>query len=230
MMKRLFLYSLLLLLAFSSCGKDGMGGISSIENPRAEKPVARYGETVTVTFQADGPWEAEVVMNEGEGWAEITQVKDNDKAGKGTVRIRFARNEQGTERTADLYVKVVGGERTLVASFTQAAGDDTSAMSAYLNQYMHGRLIDEYLWAEDYSKLDIDMEVSYDKFLYTHLTMLGDKNIEDGGYYRDYSSSAGERYIYSYISELTTTKSVVPTKAGELSSVSGLGIRTPSPI
>ena len=203
MMKRLFLYSLLLLLAFSSCGKDGMGGISSIENPRAEKPVARYGETVTVTFQADGPWEAEVVMNEGEGWAEITQVKDNDKAGKGTVRIRFARNEQGTERTADLYVKVVGGERTLVASFTQAAGDDTSA---------------------DYSKLDIDMEVSYDKFLYTHLTMLGDKNIEDGGYYRDYSSSAGERYIYSYISELTTTKSVVPTKAGELSSVSGLGI------
>ena len=223
-MKRLFLYSLLLLLAFSSCGKDGMGGISSIENPRAEKPVARYGETVTVTFQADGPWEAEVVMNEGEGWAEITQVKDNDKAGKGTVRIRFARNEQGTERTADLYVKVVGGERTLVASFTQAAGDDTSAMSAYLNQYMHGRLIDEYLWAEDYSKLDIDMEVSYDKFLYTHLTMLGDKNIEDGGYYRDYSSSAGERYIYSYISELTTTKSVVPTKAGELSSVSGLGI------
>ena len=88
---------------------------------------------------------------------------------------------------------------------------------------MHGRLVDEYLWADDYKKLDIDMEISYDKFLYTHLTKLGDKNIEDGGYYRDYSSSAGERYIYSYISEVSSTKTIA-TKAGELSSVSGLGI------
>ncbi|MBQ8856252.1 MAG: peptidase S41, partial [Bacteroidales bacterium] len=68
-----------------------------------------------------------------------------------------------------------------------------------------------------------DMEVPYDKFLYTHLTKLGDTNIEDGGYYRDYSSSAGERYIYSYISEIATTKTV-PTKAGELTSTLGLGI------
>lgn len=200
-----------------------MGGISSIDNPRADKQVARYGETVTVTFQADGPWEAEIVLKDGEGWAEIAQVKDNEKAGKGTVRIRFARNEQGTERVAELYVTVSGGSRTLVGTFTQAAGDDTSAMSAYLNQYMHNRLVNEYLWADEYSKLDIDMEVSYDKFLYTHLTKLGDLNIEDGGYYRDYSSSAGERYIYSYISEVATTKTV-PTRAGELTSTLGLGI------
>lgn len=200
-----------------------MGGISSIDNPRADKQVARYGETVTVTFQADGPWEAEIVLKDGEGWAEIAQVKDNDKAGKGTVRIRFARNEQGTERVAELYVTVSGGSRTLVGTFTQAAGDDTSAMSAYLNQYMHNRLVNEYLWADEYSKLEIDMEVPYDKFLYTHLTKLGDTNIEDGGYYRDYSSSAGERYIYSYISEIATTKTV-PTKAGELTSTLGLGI------
>ena len=140
-----------------------------------------------------------------------------------TVRIRFARNEQGTERVAELYVTVSGGSRTLVGTFTQAAGDDTSAMSAYLNQYMHNRLVNEYLWADEYSKLEIDMEVPYDKFLYTHLTKLGDTNIEDGGYYRDYSSSAGERYIYSYISEIATTKTV-PTKAGELTSTLGLGI------
>lgn len=222
-MKKLFLLVLSAVLALASCSKDEMGGISSIDNPRADKQVARYGETVTVTFQADGPWEAEIVLKDGEGWAEIAQVKDNEKAGKGTVRIRFARNEQGTERVAELYVTVSGGSRTLVGTFTQAAGDDTSAMSAYLNQYMHNRLVNEYLWADEYSKLDIDMEVSYDKFLYTHLTKLGDLNIEDGGYYRDYSSSAGERYIYSYISEVATTKTV-PTKAGELTSTLGLGI------
>lgn len=222
-MKKLFLLVLSAVLALASCSKDEMGGISSIDNPRADKQVARYGETVTVTFQADGPWEAEIVLKDGEGWAEIAQVKDNEKAGKGTVRIRFARNEQGTERVAELYVTVSGGSRTLVGTFTQAAGDDTSAMSAYLNQYMHNRLVNEYLWADEYSKLDIDMEVSYDKFLYTHLTKLGDLNIEDGGYYRDYSSSAGERYIYSYISEVATTKTV-PTRAGELTSTLGLGI------
>lgn len=222
-MKKLFLLIVSAVIALASCSKDEMGGISSIDNPRADKQVARYGETVSVTFQADGPWEAEIVLKDGEGWAEIAQVKDNDKAGKGTVRIRFARNEQGTERVAELYVTVSGGSRTLVGTFTQAAGDDTSAMSAYLNQYMHNRLVNEYLWADEYSKLDIDMEVSYDKFLYTHLTQLGDLNIEDGGYYRDYSSSAGERYIYSYISEVATTKTV-PTKAGELTSTLGLGI------
>lgn len=222
-MKKLFLLIVSAVFVLASCSKDEMGGISSIDNPRADKQVARYGETVTVTFQADGPWEAEIVLKDGEGWAEIAQVKDNDKAGKGTVRIRFARNEQGTERVAELYVTVSGGSRTLVGTFTQAAGDDSSAMSAYLNQYMHNRLVNEYLWADEYSKLDIDMEVSYDKFLYTHLTKLGDLNIEDGGYYRDYSSSAGERYIYSYISEVATTKTV-PTKAGELTSTVGLGI------
>lgn len=222
-MKKLFLLIVSAVIALASCSKDEMGGISSIDNPRADKQVARYGETVTVTFQADGPWEAEIVLKDGEGWAEIAQVKDNDKAGKGTVRIRFARNEQGTERVAELYVTVSGGSRTLVGTFTQAAGDDTSAMSAYLNQYMHNRLVNEYLWADEYSKLEIDMEVPYDKFLYTHLTKLGDTNIEDGGYYRDYSSSAGERYIYSYISEIATTKTV-PTKAGELTSTLGLGI------
>ena len=222
-MKRIILLAALALSMLAACSKDEMGGISEIDNPRAEKQVARYGETVTVTFQADGPWEAEVVLDEGEGWAEIAQVLGNDAAGKGTVRIRFARNENGVERTAQLYVTVSGGERMLAATFTQAAGDDSSAMSKYLNEYMHGRLVNEYLWADEYSKLNHDMEVPYDKYLYTHLTQLGDLNIEDGGYYRDYSSSAGERYIYSYISEVTATKSV-STKAGELSSTFGLGL------
>ena len=89
---------------------------------------------------------------------------------------------------------------------------------------MDKRLREDYLWADDYAKLEIDKTVNYDKFLYTHLTKLGDINIEDGGYYRDYSASAGERYIYSYISEVTSTKAPIATKAGELTSTFGLGI------
>ena len=222
-MKKILIYILMTVAALSSCAPEEFG-ITEVDNPRQDKQVARYGETVTVTFMAEAAWEAEIVLSEGEGWAEIAQTLGQEAAGKGTVRIRFAKNDVGLERTAELYIKVAGGEGVLAATFVQAAGDDSSSMSAHLNEYMHKRLSEEYLWAEDYKGLDIDMTVPYDEFLFTHLTMLGDTNIEDGGYYRDYSSSAGERYIYSYIKEVTSGSAEASTKADELSSTYGLGI------
>ena len=213
-------------LAFLACDRVP-AGVTEVDNPRAEKAVARYGETVTVTFMSELPWTAEIVLNQNpeEEWAEISQVLGNEGAGKGTVRIRFAKNNGEEERTADLFVSVDGGDPVLTASFVQEAGtgSGTSGMSAYLNEYMHNRLLEEYLWNEDYAELDVNMELSYDKFLFENLTKLGDTNIEDGGYYRDYSASAGDRYIYSYISEVTSTKSIM-TKAGELTSTYGTGI------
>lgn len=207
-----------------ACTTESGGGISSIENPREGKLVSVFGETVTVTFAATDAWSAELVLSPEGDWAEIYQAQGNDGAGKGIVRVKFTKNTTESERTAELYVTVKGGKKELIATLTQAAGENKSAMSEYLNKYMDERLVNEYLWAEDYSKLTRDMSISYDKFLYTHLTKLGDTNIEDGGYYRDYSSSRGERYIYSYIQEVTTTKAPVMTKAGELSSTYGLGI------
>lgn len=222
MVKRL-LYLALMTLAVIACTKEDFG-ITEIENPRAEKNVTVYGETVTVKFVTEGPWYAELELkNEGE-WATISQMKGIESAGPGTVRVRFSKNETESERVAELYVAVRGKDRMLVATFTQSAGENISAMSAALNEIMDKRLREDYLWADDYAKLEIDKTVNYDKFLYTHLTKLGDINIEDGGYYRDYSASAGERYIYSYISEVTSTKAPIATKAGELTSTFGLGI------
>ncbi|MBQ7811074.1 MAG: peptidase S41 [Bacteroidales bacterium] len=221
-MKRLLLvfFAMTLLL---SCAEDDFG-ITEIDNPRADKNVTVYGETVTVKFVADGAWYAEIECKDGGEWAEISQMKGYESAGPGTVRVRFAKNETEEERVAELYVMVRGKDRMLLATFTQTAGENVSAMSAYLNEVMDKRLREDYLWADEYAALDIDMSVNYDKFLYTHLTQLGDINIEDGGYYRDYSASAGERYIYSYISEVTSTKAPVMTKSGELTSTFGLGI------
>lgn len=211
------------LVVASACAKEDFG-ISEIENPRAEKNVTVYGETVTVSFIADGPWYAELELKSEGEWATISQMKGIESAGPGTVRVRFSKNDTESERVAELYVAVRGKDKMLVATFTQAAGENISAMSASLNEIMDKRLREDYLWADDYAKLTIDKTVNYDKFLYTHLTQLGDINIEDGGYYRDYSASAGERYIYSYISEVTTTKAPIATKAGELTSTFGLGI------
>ena len=222
MVKRI-LYLALVALSVLACTKEDFG-ITEIENPRAEKNVTVYGETVTVKFVAEGPWYAELELkNEGE-WAAISQMKGIESAGPGTVRVRFSKNETESERVAELYVAGRGKDRMLVATFTQSAGENISAMSAALNEVMDKRLREDYLWADDYAKLEIDKTVNYDKFLYTHLTKLGDINIEDGGYYRDYSASAGERYIYSYISEVTSTKAPIATKAGELTSTFGLGI------
>lgn len=222
MVKRI-LYLALAALSVLACTKEDFG-ITEIDNPRAEKNVTVYGETVTVKFVAEGPWYAELELkNEGK-WATISQMKGIESAGPGTVRVRFSKNETESERVAELYVAVRGKDRMLVATFTQSAGENISAMSAALNEIMDKRLREDYLWADDYAKLAIDKTVNYDKFLFTHLTKLGEINIEDGGYYRDYSASAGERYIYSYISEVTSTKVPVVTKDGELTSTFGLGI------
>ena len=222
-MKKIYYFIFAALMVLNSCAKEDFG-ITEIDNPRAEKKVTMYGETVTVKFIADGAWYAELVTSDGGDWAVISQMKGIETAGPGTVRVRFAKNEAEQERTAELYVAVRGKERMLVATFTQAAGENISAMSASLNEIMDKRLREDYLWADDYAKLEIDKTINYDKFLYTHLTKLGDINIEDGGYYRGYSSAAGERYIYSYIQEVTSTKTPVMTKAGELTSTFGLGI------
>ena len=221
-MKKIF-QILIIGLALASCAKEDFG-ITEIDNPRADKNVTMYGETVTVKFTADGPWYAELKFGDDKDWAKISQMKGYETGGPSTVRVRFSKNDTEQERVVELCVMVRGKDEMVIATFTQAAGENISAMSAALNEVMDKRLREDYLWADDYAKLDIDKTVSYDKFLYTHLTKLGDVNIEDGGYYRDYSSSAGERYIYSYISEVTTTKAPIITKAGELSSTFGLGV------
>ena len=209
--------------SFASCATEDFG-ITEIENPRADKQITIYGETVAVNFVAEGPWYAELELDGGDEWAVISQMKGLETAGPGVIRIRFSKNETEAERVAKLYVMVRGKDRMLMATFTQAAGENISALSAALNEVMDKRLREDYLWADDYAKLTVDKTINYDKFLYTHLTQLGEVNIEDGGYYRGYSASAGERYIYSYISEVTTTKAPVATKAGELTSTFGLGI------
>lgn len=222
-MKKLIIAAMAVLAAIA-CSKEKGPGLSSIENPRADKLISVYGETVTITFSADAAWTAELELKSEGDWAEISQTSGDQKAGQGIIRVRFTKNEKEEERTAELFVTVEGYDRKHIATLTQAAGENKSAMSEYLNKYMHERLIKEYLWADEYAKLNVNTGISYDKFLYTHLTQLGETNIEDGGYYRDYSSSAGQRYIYSYISEITSTKSTVMTKAGELLTTKNLGI------
>lgn len=215
-MKKCFLFVALIFISLACTVEDNVGSVlDSIENPRADKLVSKFGETVSISFLADAAWNAELELESGEDWAVISQLKGNEGAGKGIVRIIFSEND-GDERVARLYISVGERERVLAATFTQAAGESISGLSAHLNGHMHKRLLEEYLWADEYAGLEVDMAVPYDLFLPTHLSQLK-TNMEDGGYFRDNTATPGRRYIYSQISEVTVTK-------GDLPSAYGIGI------
>ena len=185
-----------------SCSKEEIG-ISSIDNPYADRQVSVYGGVVTVGFVADAAWTAELSLSDAGSWARISKVQGNESSGAGKVQVNFSTNKSASERSAELYVSVEGAlDRIHIATLVQAAGENVSSLSSYLNSYMHERLVKEYLWAEEYASLDIDMTVPYDEFLSKHLLKL-DCNIEDGGIWRSNMPDPGQRFIYTNIQDVT---------------------------
>ena len=220
------LASAAMILVAGSCQKETVKdtGISNVTNPMEGKSVYYKGETVEIKFKASAAWSAELEFKSGSGWAQITREKGKDAAGDGSVRMNFDANDSGEERALILWVRVNGKTDFHGFEIKQASQPESSAMSEFLNDKMDQILSEKYLWANEYRALDRDLSVNYSDFLYTHLSKLGDVNIEDGGYYRAFSSNSGQRYIYSYIQEVTDPASKVLTKAGTLTETYGLGI------
>ena len=226
-MKKLFymIVSAVLVLFAGACQKETMKdtGITNLSNPMEGKSVYYKGQTFQVNFSASAAWTAELSTDEAETWVKITRLYGNDAAGDGCyVRLDFAANETGADRKVTLWISVQGKADKLGIVLTQASQPESSKMSEFLNEKMDLVLQEKYLWAEEYRALERDMTVNYSDYLYTHLTKLGETNIEDGGYYRAYSANNGQRYIYSYIQEVVETKAV--TRSGTLTENFGLGI------
>ena len=215
----------MLCIVVAGCSEDDVEtGIQDVEYPK--DVVSYYGETVTVSFTADGPWNAELSLTGSGNWARISDQKNNTEAGRGSVLVTFEKNKGDSERTAELFVNVSGGGRKSVCKFTQE-GNKNVAVSADLNKKMDERLKKDYLWNEAYNKINVDFDVDFEDFLYTNLTKLGDTNIEDGGYYREFSAHHGERYIYSNIQEIPETRSArgeVSDARKRVSGMQGLGM------
>ena len=225
-MKRLIymVLSAVLVFAAGACQKDEVKdtGITNLSNPMQGKNVYYKGESVKIEFSASAAWTAEL-SDASADWVEIDRMYGKDSAGDGCyVRLNFFENETGADRQITLWIQVQGKQDKLGIVLTQASKPEASKMSEFLNAQMDNVLQEKYLWAEAYRGIKKDMTVSYDNFLYNHLTMLGDVNIEDGGLYRAYSSNSGKRYIYSYIQEVVETKAM--TRAGTLTENYGLGI------
>ena len=228
-MKRLIYMLVTAAVAFAAAAcqpedvKDD-NGITSFTNPMEGKTVYYKGETVEIKFKASAAWTADLEFKSGSGWAQITRQKGNEAAGDGSVRMNFDANDSGDVRQVILWIKVEGKADNLSIVLEQASQPESSAMSEFLNDKMDQILSEKYLWADEYRALDRDLTVNYSDFLYTHLSQLGETNIEDGGYYRAYSSNSGQRYIYSYIQEITDPASKAMTRSGTLTETFGLGI------
>ena len=224
-MKKFYsIFSALAVFFTLSCTPENIvdTGVSDVTNPMEGKSVYYKGETIIIRFKAEADWTADLEFKQGEDWAQITEATREGKAGKGSVNLNIDQNETGEERSVLLWVRVKGKTDNMSFEFKQAAKPESSAMSEVLNKNMDEILEEKYLWAEQYRTLDRDLTVSYSDFLYTHLAKLGETNIEDGGYYRAFSSNSGTRYIYSYIQEVVETKAM--TRSGTLTNAYGLGI------
>lgn len=185
--------------------KDGIEGFT---NPAEGRNISHSGETLTCVLMAADSYSAELVLASGDGWARITKG-DSGEAGRNNIRVVFDRNEGDAERSAELFVQVKGNARVSVAVFTQNADgvSDAVKQNMALNTYMHDILKEEYLWADDYAKLDVDLEMDFSKYLSHHLLKIGDVNIEDGGYDR----FSGQRFIYSNIQEVSFGTKAIET-------------------
>ncbi|MBQ8574397.1 MAG: hypothetical protein IJ450_06040 [Bacteroidales bacterium] len=185
-------------------------GIASFTNPAEGRVITPSGETITCVLYADAAYKAELVLKSGEeGWALLTKGNSGEK-GRNNIRIVFEENDTEQERKAELLITVDGYERVSAAVFTQNPSGKTAAIeqNMFLNGYMHDILLEDYLWADEYAKLDVDLEMDYTQYLNHHLMSLGEVNIEDGGYHRANTSNPGERFIYSNIQELVATKAI----------------------
>lgn len=184
-------------------------GIELFTNPAEGRSISHNGETLTCVLVSTDSYEAELVLSSDGDWARITKGETGE-AGRNNIRVVFDKNVAESERTAELFVQVNGNSKVSVAEFTQSADgmSDAVKQNIALNTYMHEILLEDYLWAEEYSELEVDLEMDYNQFLSHHLLQLGDVNIEDGG--RDRFNN-GERFIYSNIQEVAYATKAIET-------------------
>lgn len=200
-------------------------GFRDVNNPVEGGEVSRYGETITVSFTADAGWDAETPTAD---WVEIKNKANAEVGGKSSIRLVFQENPSEEIRSVDLYITVKGHARSLLCTMTQASSSGAK-IDEYLIGKMDERLKKEYLWNTAYQALvdkgQINYKTSYDNFLYENLTKLGETNIEDGGYYRDYSSLRGQRYIYSNIQQTGGSRAVAASEpVTRATAIVGLGM------
>lgn len=166
-------------------------------------------QMLTVAFETDNGYKLET---DNSSMVSFFDGGSSSKAGKQQARIQLRQNDTGAERMAVIYITVTGHNRTQLMTITQKAGASDEVVI-----WVDERLQTEYYWLDEYNAKHntFDFTLSADKFLSQSLLSLT-TNTMDGGV-----DARGNRYIYSYIDNLSGSGSSSSTRA---SSVSGYGL------
>lgn len=232
-MKKLYILLLSALLAVCSCEEDPIEpvvpenpdddkeqvdpkpeektGISNVVNSYEDKMVSFRGATVSVKFDASAAWTASLEIKDApeDEWVSFVGSSASGEAKEGcTIRLDFEKNNTASERGVELWVEVEGFSPEKIAVIRQAASGSSAdaEINKALNTYMHDILKEDYLFADAYNAQNVDLAVPYNDFLATHLLSLGDVNVADGGYRKASQENAGQRFIYTNLVEIVTTK------------------------
>lgn len=166
-------------------------------------------QMLTITFETDNGY---VLETDNVSMITFFDGGSNSKGGKHQARIQVRQNDSGGDREATIYITVTGHNRTTLMSITQKAGASDPVV-----QWIDERLMEEYYWLDEYNAKhnSFDFTLSADRFLSQSLLSLT-TNIDDGGY-----DSRGNRYVYSYIQQISGGGTSSSTRA---TSVSGYGL------
>lgn len=200
---------------FSCQEKEPQSYVENVALSVGDRKVSFRGATVTVSFDVPAAWSARLELKNGEGeWAAVKSNTQSGDAKKGAlVRVAFEENRSSEERIAELWISMDGYEDECVCTMIQAVSEDAAdaAVSKSLNEYMHEILKKDYLFADAYNQLDVDLSVNYKEFLSKHLLAMGNVNEADGGYYK-YGDNFGDRFIYTNIAEVQVGTKAIQTE------------------
>lgn len=213
-------------MSFVACGDDVDDGKDNTTSNGVILPTVQNrtikadGGNPSVTFETKAAFtiavedESEMI----ESWRLNEKLSSSGKAGKQSLVVTIGQNDGKEERTATVYIKVEGYERTKLVTFkqkTKSEGLDEVV------KYMDERLKKEYFWLDEYNEkwnsFDFTVEkrdeTGYNNMLFNVLGSMT-SNFDVANHYVDGGADDAGRYIYTNLVVVPAAEHSSSTRAG----------------
>lgn len=162
------------------------------------------GDVLSLTFTSEGKWSA---VSSDPSWCHI--LTPEGVAGASALRIEVDLNVNAEPRNASVEISVEGYPQSLTLDISQSEGVTEKGDGRYreVNEWVYRRMVENYLWNEPISGLQLDYSLDYQAFLKSILDGVakhGDVNHDDGAYNQELRTE----YYSQIISDAPVTRTV----------------------
>lgn len=194
-------------------GQTNTGNANGVVYNGGNKNCGAAKSSISFSFTADAGFTLDTDKSD---MVEFLTPEQSSIGGNYNSTIQVKANSSSEERKANIYITVSGYDRTLLFTVTQA-GATIDDIDDELLAYVDKRLAEEYYWLDEYNekRLTFDFKLEAEEYLEEALLSMT-TNIADGGY------DDGDRYLYSYIYQMSSSSASSGTRAA--STVTGYGI------